>query len=272
MNGLQDKHIAVTGARKGEEISQLIANMGGIAHIRPTQGTVLLDEQQVAPDLKRLLTEGADWLILTTGIGSQTLLERAEGLGLGEQLIEFMRQVKIAARGYKTRNFLKGLGIQPDVTDDDGSIRGLIRQFAGIPIRGKRFAVQLYGEPSPALQRWLTEEGAEYDKIMPYINTPPPEEELRAFIDEILAGRYDAVACTSALQVHHLFQAAERFGRLDELRARLNGPTLAAAVGKVTAEAMEEWEITRIVQPSNQRMGGMIVELNRYFAGINGQT
>jgi len=74
---LAGKHVAVTGARKGEEISQLIVNMEGIPYVRPTQGTVFLDESQVAPDIHRLLNEGTAWLILTTGIGAQTLLDMA---------------------------------------------------------------------------------------------------------------------------------------------------------------------------------------------------
>lgn len=267
--GLKGKHVAVTGARKGAEISKLIENRGGIPYIRPTQGTVILDDQQVAPDIERLLAEGVDWLILTTGIGSQTLYEMAERLGRKEQLLELMSRVKIAARGYKTRNFLKSIGLVPAVSDDDGSVRGLIRQFAGISLKGKKVAVQLYGEPSPSLERWLTEEGADYYQILPYRNDPPPEEELRNFLDEILSGKFDVIACTSALQVHHLFAAAEQFGLLQELRSRLNGPTLAAAVGIVTAEAMEERGVSRIVQPANQRMGGMIVEIDRYLASGN---
>lgn len=269
MMGLKGKHIAVTGARKGEEISKLIENLGGIPHIRPTQGTVILDDQQVEPDIDRLLTEGVDWLILTTGIGSQTLTDMAERLGRKEQLLELMKRVKIAARGYKTRNFLKSIGLVPAVTDDDGSVRGLIRQFAsaGVSLKDKKVAVQLYGEPSPTLEAWLTEEGADFYQILPYQNFPPPEEELRSLVDEILSGKFDVLASTSALQVHHLFAAAERFGLLEELRSSLNGPTLAAAVGIVTAEAMEEWGVGRIIQPANQRMGGLIVEIDRYLAG-----
>lgn len=262
---LSGKHVAVTGARKGEEISKLIRNLGGIPYVRPTQGTVILDEEQVGPDLERLLSEGTDWLILTTGIGSRTMLEISDKLGMKEQLIDLLKRVNIAARGYKTRHFLKELGIAPTVSDDDGTVRGLIRQFENISLKGQRVTVQLYGEPSQKLRDWLSGEGAIFTEIMPYQNIAPPEPEMLSLIDEILAGKFDAVAFTSALQVHFLFQCAKKHGLDDDLRAGFAGHTVATAVGIVTAEALEEAGVTRIVQPENQRMGGMIVELGRYF-------
>lgn len=262
MNG---KRIAVTGPRKGEEISTLIKNMGGIPYVRPTQGTIILDEKQVEPDLQRLINEGTDWLILTTGIGSQTLLEMSEKLGLREQMIDLLHKVKIAARGYKTRQFLKSIGLKPDISDDDGTVRGLIKQFSGIGLGGQRVAVQLYGEKSDTLRKWLTGQGAVYTEIMPYIHIPPPESEVQRFLDELLNETFDAVAFTSAIQVHFLFQAAERFGVGDKLRQIFAGPTVAVAVGVVTAEALEDAGVSRIVQPEDQRMGAMIVEIRKYF-------
>jgi len=268
LSSLQGKHIAVTGARKGDEISKLIENLGGTPYIRPTQGTIILDESQVGPDIERLLKEGTDWLILTTGIGSQTLLDMAERMGYREQLLGVMRQAKIAARGYKTRNFLKSIGIAPSISDEDGTVRGLIQKFesANISLTGQRVALQLYGERSDKFDKWLKAQGADYFEIMPYQHVTPPESQMRAFIDELLTGKFDAVAFTSAVQVYYLFEAARRYDADQSLRDLFADRTLAVAVGIVTAEALEDHGVKRIVQPSNQRMGGMIVEMGNYFA------
>lgn len=268
LSSLNGKHIAVTGARKGEEISKLIENLGGTPYIRPTQGTIILDESQVGPDIERLLTEGTDWLILTTGIGSQTLLDMADRLGERERLLEVMKQTKIAARGYKTKNFLKSIGITPIVSDDDGTVRGLIRKFESenISLKGQRVALQLYGERSAKLENWLRAQEANYCEIMPYLHVHPPESEMKAFIEELLSGKYDAVAFTSAVQVHFLFEAANKYNEAHRISELFADRTLAVAVGIVTAEALEENGVKRIVQPSNQRMGGMIVEMGNYFA------
>ncbi|GAE28884.1 uroporphyrinogen-III synthetase [Halalkalibacter hemicellulosilyticusJCM 9152] len=44
----------------------------------------------------------------------------------------------------------------------------------------------------------------------------------------------------------------------------LNDKVIAVAVGKVTAEALEEEGVTRIVYPELERMGAMILEVSRY--------
>lgn len=41
------------------------------------------------------------------------------------------------------------------------------------------------------------------------------------------------------------------------------------AVGKVTAEAIKEEGIERIIVPEHERMGAMIIELSRYYSNEN---
>ena len=43
---------------------------------------------------------------------------------------------------------------------------------------------------------------------------------------------------------------------------------VATAVGKVTAEALKEEGISKIVVPQHERMGAMIVELAQYYETI----
>ena len=50
--------------------------------MRSLQGTVFLADKEVEPDLRKFVQEGADWVIFTTGIGTETLLNLAENLGL----------------------------------------------------------------------------------------------------------------------------------------------------------------------------------------------
>ncbi len=40
---------------------------------------------------------------------------------------------------------------------------------------------------------------------------------------------------------------------------------LAAAVGKVTAEALKEEGVERVLAPESERMGAMIIELAHYY-------
>jgi len=262
---LKGKQIAVTGARKQEEVTRLVTNLGGVAHIRPAQGTILTNEEEIKTDLRRVIGEGADWIIFTTGQGAERLSEVAKQFGLWEEWLQLLRTARIAARGYKTRKVLKDLEIAPDVTDDDGTSAGLIRAFGDEPLAGRKVVVQLHGETPERLMRWLADRGASVKTLMPYIHVPPPEDSIRLFLEEIRERKFDAVAFTSAIQVRYLFEIADRLGMKEMLRSRLSGEIVAAAVGKVTAEALEEEGVSPVLQPSDQRIGPLMVELARHF-------
>lgn len=73
--------------------------------------------------------EKADWVIFTTGIGLETLVDMAEKIGLKDEFLQAIRQAKAACRGYKTLSALKKLGITPEASDEDGTTRGLIRSL-----------------------------------------------------------------------------------------------------------------------------------------------
>ena len=54
-------------------------------------------------------------------------------------------------------------------------------------------------------------------------------------------------------------------GIYEKIKTIFTERTVATAVGKVTAEALVEEGIERIVVPQHERMGAMIVELVHYF-------
>jgi uroporphyrinogen-III synthase len=109
VKGLEGKKIVFGGTRKIEEISAIIEKQGGIPIVRSLQGTVFLAEKEVEPDLKKFIETGADWVIFTTGIGLETLLNIAEKLALKDEFLNIISHVKVASRGYKTLSALKPL-------------------------------------------------------------------------------------------------------------------------------------------------------------------
>ena len=130
--GLEGKRIAIGASRKTEEMSTLIEKQGGVSVIRSLQGTVFLADKQVEPDLQKFVQEGADWVIFTTGIGTETLVELAQKLGFAEQFLNIIRQANVASRGYKTLATLKNLGIKPVAVDSDGTTRGLTQVLGSL--------------------------------------------------------------------------------------------------------------------------------------------
>ncbi|HWL24979.1 MAG TPA: uroporphyrinogen-III synthase [Ureibacillus sp.] len=263
--GLAGKRIAIGGSRKVEEISTLIEKQGGISVVRPLQGTVFLAEKEVEPDLQKFVMEGADWVIFTTGIGTETLLNLAETLGIKDQFLNRIQQASVASRGYKTLSTLKKIGIKPVATDEDGTTRGLIRSLENFDFSGKRVMVQLHGETAPTLIKFLEDRGASVLTILPYQHIAPESETVAKLCEELLNNELDAVCFTTAIQVRSLFNFARENGCLTDILQSFQGRALAAAVGKVTAEALVEEGVERLLAPELERMGAMIIELSRYY-------
>ncbi|MGZ9583625.1 uroporphyrinogen-III synthase [Paenibacillus marinisediminis] len=267
-NKLEGKVIAITGPRKAEEMSILVQKQGGIPLIRPMQGTMLEEFEHLDSEVDKLLQQPLDWVIWTTGMGVNQLIEAAREAGKLDELLLRLSELKHAARGYKTVNALRKLVITPDVRDDDGSTLGLVRAMEALGSdawRGKRLALQLHGDPAPALVRCAQALGASVMELLPYRHTAPPPEDSEQLLRELLAGEIDAVAITSAPQARNLFRYAEEQGLAAELRGIFEGRTLAAAVGKVTAAALSDEGVARILVPQEERMGALIVALSRWY-------
>jgi uroporphyrinogen-III synthase len=264
-NSLSGKHIILGASRKTEEMSTLIEKQGGTASVRSLQGTVYKADDEVTRDLQSLADTGADWFIFTTGIGFQTLLEQAESIGVKENFLIQIKKANVASRGYKTVAALKQFQIQATVSDDDGTTKGLIRQLEEVNFSGKRVVVQLHGEKAPTLIKFLESKGAVISQLLPYKHIPPVQETVEILCQELMAGTVDAVCFTTAIQVRSLFDYAREKECEQEIKAIFTEKAVATAVGKVTAEALAEEGIERIIVPQHERMGAMIVELVHYF-------
>ncbi|SDG42599.1 uroporphyrinogen-III synthase [Fontibacillus panacisegetis] len=264
---LEGKRVALTGPRRSQELGKLVENMGGVPLYRPAQGTVILDDLDLRNGIISWVNSPPDWSIFTTGVGLEALFDLAEDMGVAGQLWDILRENNIAARGYKTANALKKRQLTIKVRDDDGSTEGLIRELSAYDLNNKTVMLQLYGDPNPRLVSWLEEQGATCKQILPYRHIAPPEEALEQLLCDITEGRVDAVTFTSGPQVRFLMEHATKKSKLDELIQALEGTVIAVAVGKVTAQGLFEAGVPRVVAPKEERMGSMMVELARYYAG-----
>ncbi|WP_332634027.1 uroporphyrinogen-III synthase [Halalkalibacter flavus] len=263
--GLNGKKIVLAASRKTEEMSTLIEKQNGAPLVRSLQGTVFKADDQVKEDLQKIVKKQFDWIIFTTGIGTNALLELADELKLKGSFMNVVNDAKIASRGYKTVAALKKIGVTPDVKDDDGTIKGLIQSLEGIDFKGKQVMVQLHGENAPALINYLEESGAEVMKVLPYQHVDPNFDTVEQLCQELFRSEIDAVCFTAAIQVRSFFKYVKEKQYLEQVLEAFRSNVLAVAVGKVTTEALNEEGIDRVVAPELERMGAMIVEMTRYF-------
>ncbi|OUS74359.1 uroporphyrinogen-III synthase [Paenibacillus sp. MY03] len=257
--------VAVTGPRKAEEIGRMIAKFGGETVVRPAQGTVFLDDSMIEKQLRDLIRQPADWLLLTTGVGTEALLQTSERLGLTAPFLEALGKMKVGARGYKTVNVLRKLGITPVIRDNDGTTAGMLAEMGDADLRGKRVVLQLYGDPAPKITGKLRERGAVCEELLPYRHVPPEGDSVEVLIDEVLRGAVQAVAFTSTVQVRCVMNVAAALGKREALLRAFGDGVLAVAVGKVTAEALTEEGVERVLYPEEERMGSMVVAISKYY-------
>jgi uroporphyrinogen-III synthase len=293
---LTGKRIAVAGGRKFDELALIIAKQGGEALCRPMMGSVSNDSAELAEVICKVCEQGADWFVLVTGVGTKALLEKANELGLGERLRELLASAKIAARGYKTFNALKTLGLKPVIVDDDGTVEGVRRQLEegtrglendqqGVALRqdfgelnrtaqgaetpwnftGKHVAVQLHGERMPVLTDWLLSQGASVTEIPLYFYEEPLEQDVQQLLYEVLSDDVDVVAFTSNTQVKFFFEGAKRLNAEDFLQKAFNEKVIALSVGSMTTAELKKHGVMRIVAPEHERMGAMVMELAKYY-------
>jgi uroporphyrinogen-III synthase len=262
---LKGKRIAVAGGRKFDELAAIIAKQGGEALCRPMMGSVSNDSAELADVIRKVCEQGADWVVLVTGVGTKALLGKADELGLGERLREILSNAKIAARGYKTFNALKTLGLKPVIVDDDGRVEGVRRQLEAFDFSNKHVAVQLHGERMPVLTDWLLSQGASVTEIPLYFYEEPEEKDVQQLLFEVVSDEVDAVAFTSNTQVKFFFEGAKRLRAEGFLQKAFNEKVIALSVGSMTSAALQDYGITRIVAPEHERMGAMIMELAKYY-------
>ena len=262
MQALTNKTIAVTGGRKGEEITALIEKQGGRAVIRPAQGTVFTNQEQVVETLQSMIAHPPDVFIFTTGMGERRMADLATEAGLFEQYENLLQAVPIAVRGTKTFQHFKQKGISPATVADSGTMKQLEKTLT---IENKRILLQMHGENVPEFIETLEQANNTVVTIYPYEHTPPEEAVLDQLIEEIEEKQLDAVAFTSAIQVRYFFEYVERMKKKGDILTLFSKEVLPVAVGEVTAEHLEKNGVERILMPATPRMGAMVMEMAKYY-------
>lgn len=265
---LQNKKIVIAGSQKTEEMAEIIERRGGVSLVRSLQGLTYSDPVEVEEDVKRFTRQGADWFIFTTGIGFEAMIHAAERLNAVSEFEERLKETKVACRGYKTNAFLKKSGIHPVVCDDDGTIASMIEKLEVFDFIDQKVWIQLHGELSSQLYQFIQNKGSmDVQVILPYRYHAPEQETLASIMNELIQREVDAVCFTTRFQVGYLFDYAREHGREEEVKSVFEQDVLAAAVGKVTAEALRDRGISRIIVPEKERMGALIVEIAHYYEG-----
>ncbi|MGJ5243001.1 uroporphyrinogen-III synthase, partial [Bradyrhizobium oligotrophicum] len=120
-------------------------------------------------------------------------------------------------------------------------------------LAGHRLGLQLYPDKDhSALIGTIEATGAEVDPVLPYVyDAKAADANILTAIDEMTAGKVDAIALTSSGQPRRLFDVAKAHGVEDRLRQGLARTTIAS-VGPVVTEELASHGLTPSIVPTGE--------------------
>lgn len=240
-NGFEGRRIALPESRQLDVLAGLLERRGAVVLSYPLVAIRdSPDQVHVAEWLRRFIEDSnLKDLIILTGEGIHRLLAASERIGLRNEFVYRLGQVRKIARGPKPGRVLREIGLASDVVAKIPTTTGVIVELDSMEFSSQFVAVQLYGnESNQPLQTYLHGRGLEPVLVSPYIYAEAStENRVLDLIDNLAQGKMDAIIFTSQPQIRRLFSVARIHACENELRNGLAG-CMVAAVGPVVAECL----------------------------------
>ena len=257
------RRIAVFESRRAEDMQRMIEKLEGIVHVSPSMREVLTDEDRPAIDFaNRLITGQVDVVIFLTGVGTRMLVERIEKHVDRSRFLDALSDIKTIVRGPKPLAALKELGINPTIrVPEPNTWREVLNTIdESCHVANLVVAVQEYGLPNVSLVAGLEARGATVETVSIYRWALPEDTQpLEDNVQRLIAGDIDIAMFTSAQQLVHLLQIAERLEKRTELLEALR-KVVIASIGPTTTEKLKEHSIGVDFEPSHPKMGHLVQE------------
>ncbi len=255
--------VAVTSARRSEELCALLRRRGALVSAAPAIEMVPLpDDDELHRNTEALIATPPDIVIATTGIGFRGWIAAADGWGLAAELTEALAKARVVSRGPKATGALRAADLPEEWSPESESSREVLHYLLEGGIEGQRIAVQLHGatddwDPFPEFLDELSAAGADVVPIRVYRWRPTPRGgAFDALVLGIADEQFDAVSFTSAPAVAATLMRAKDLGVDAKLLAALRGPVHAMCVGPVTARPLVRLAVPTSA-PERMRLGAL---------------
>jgi uroporphyrinogen-III synthase len=247
---LAGRRVALLETREADRLEGMLREQGAEVVSCPAVTIVdVADPVPVLAWLDRFIEQACDDLILLTGEGLVRLHAMAQRADKEPGFLASLAAARRITRGPKPARALRSLGLQPQLRAQTPTTDGIIALLAGLPLEGRRVGVQLYPGAPDRLCMFLQQAGAIPDPVTPYEYAPNTSDQaVAALLDQIVAGRIDAIAFTSAAQVRRMDEVARGQGQHDAVLRALRATTVAA-VGPVVAAEIERLGLRATVVP-----------------------
>jgi uroporphyrinogen-III synthase len=250
---LNGYRILILETREEAQFSRLLTEQG--ANVLQCPMFTIEDAPDSAPVeawIGRFIANPFDDLVLMTGEGLRRMMKIVRQRGIEKEFVAAVGKSRKFARGPKPGRALREIGLEADITTEKPTSEGVAEMLSRLDLKGHRLGLQLYPEKDHSvLISAITACGAEVDTVLPYVyDSKAAETNILSAIDEMEAGRVDAIALTSSGQVRRLVDAAKAHDREDQLRSAL-AKTPIASVGPVVSDELKSYGLEADIYPAN---------------------
>jgi uroporphyrinogen-III synthase len=251
---LDGYRILILETREEAQFSRLLSERG--ASVMQCPMFAIRDAPDPAPVeawIGRALAHPPDDMVFMTGEGLRRIMAVARRIGADAAFVASLAQARKFARGPKPVRALREIGLEAQAVTEKPTTEGVIATLAALDLAGRRVGLQLYPEKDHApLIAAIESQGASVDPVTPYIyDAQAGADNIVAAIEEMAAGRIDAIALTSSGLVRRLTDTATARGltaRLGEALSR----TRIASVGPVVSEELAAAGLRTDISPENE--------------------
>ncbi len=274
MSGFDGAVVLSLESRHEEDMARLIEKSHGVPVRAPSLREVpLTDQNEALAFAERLIAGECDVLVLTTGVGFNTLFDAMRLTHSLDDLVDALSRCQIACRGPKPVRAIRIHGLKPAVIapepNTSATLLGAIERQ--LPVSGRRVCVQEYGAPTPELTDGLTQLGAHVRTVAVYgWQLPADVEPLRRAAQRLAERSVDVVMFTSAKQIEHLLQMASELGIEEQVRTALDSHTVVCSIGPVTSDALRRLAVVVDTEPDHPKMGHLVQHSSRVWSRLAG--
>lgn len=250
---LDGYRILILETREEAQFSRLLKDQG--AHVMQCPMFTISDAPNQAPIegwIWRCIERPFDDLVLMTGEGLRRLMKVARRLDLEQPFVAALSSARKFARGPKPVRALREVGLEVQMVTEKPTSEGIAETLSNVDLTGRRLGLQLYPERDHSkLIDFIVARGASVDTVLPYVyDARAAEGNIVTAIEEMAAGRIDAIALTSSGQVRRLVDTAKVKGLEADLRRALDR-TPVASVGPVVSDELRAFGFKTDIVPAN---------------------
>lgn len=264
MADLQRHVVAFLEGRRTAELADLIERHNGIPLAAPCLREVHAPDSPILQEsIRRFLESDLTVVIFLTGVGTATVFDAARAMDRERQLVAKLNAATVVVRGPKPAAVLRKFGVRIDLSaPPPHTTAEVLSVVEPLELVDKTVAVQLYGQPNPALSQSLAARGAQVVELAPYVwDRPIDPAPIVDLLDALDRRHVDILLITSQAQVDTLFDVARDIGRSPNLHGVAIG-----AQGPVVEAALARRGLSADFTPEHGHMGSLVLAAAHHLA------